>query len=196
MSIFFNFAINYRFEMKDSKNNPDPVYSKNTIEFVAVAKSYCDFLDQLEVIEKSSFVETMIRLLPLLYLKGSLLPQTESFDENQPEIFATEMQYESIASSVRDFLGSDDNYLEILRNAPSQETDNYLASISEDIADIWQDLYNFVETFRQGNEYAMNEALYICKNNFASFWGRSIVNVLRALHEVYYTDTEGQDEDM
>ncbi len=182
--------------MKDSKNNPDPVYSKNTIEFVAVAKSYCDFLDQLEVIEKSSFVETMIRLLPLLYLKGSLLPLTESFDENQPEIFATEMQYESIASSVRDFLGSDDNYLEILRNAPSQETDNYLASISEDIADIWQDLYNFVETFRQGNEYAMNEALYTCKNNFASFWGRSIVNVLRALHEVYYTDTEGQDEDM
>jgi hypothetical protein len=182
--------------MKDSKNNPGPVYSKNTIEFVAVAKSYCDFLDQLEVVDKSKFIETMVRLLPLLYLKGSLIPQTESLDDNQPEIFAAEMQYENIAAVVRDLLGSDDNYLEVMRNAPSQDIDNYLASISEDIADIWQDLYNFVETFRQGNEFAMNEALYTVKNNFASFWGRSIVNVLRALHELNYTDTEKQDEDM
>ena len=44
----------------------------------------------------------------------------------------------------------------------------------------------------------MNDALVICREHFAEFWGQRLVNVMRALHEVRYskqTDTDEEAED-
>jgi len=182
--------------MRDHGKKANPVYSKNTIEFVAVAKSFCDFLEQLEMVDKPKFLGTMVRLLPLLYLKGTLLPETDPSEDDQPEVFATEVQYAMLAANIAGLLGSDDTYLEVFHPDISL-SDNFLAvNISENIADIWQDMYNFIEIFRQGFDEAMNDALYNCRSNFALYWGQSLVNVMRALHNIYYKATENEDEDL
>ena len=69
------------------------------------------------------------------------------------------------------------------------------ASISEGLADIYQDLKDFISTYRLGNEPQMLEALYICYENFVSYWGQQLVNVLRALHNVKYSPNDNDDED-
>ena len=33
----------------------------------------------------------------------------------------------------------------------------------------------------------MNDALVECRENFAAYWGQTLVNTLRALHEVKYS---------
>jgi hypothetical protein len=182
--------------MSDTKKTANPVYSKNTIEFVAVAKSLCDFLEQIQQVDKPGFLETMVRLLPLLYLKGTLLPETELVGDEGSEVFATETQYAILAANIAELLGEDDTYLEVFHPDMSMSDSPLAANISENIADIWQDMYNFTETFRQGYDDAMNDALYICRSNFALYWGRSLVNVMRALHSVFYPATENEDEDM
>ena len=89
------------------------VYSKNTLEFLAVAKSYCDVLENPEQLEKDKLLEILLRLLPLLYLKGSLLPEVEPIDEEGLETYATEMQYSLLAGSLAALFGEDDAYLEV-----------------------------------------------------------------------------------
>jgi hypothetical protein len=180
--------------MSDTNNKVNPVYTKNTIEFVAVAKSFCDFLEQAGKVDKDKFVETMVRLLPLLYLKGTLLPEANEPADDYPESFATEFQYAAIADLVSSLLGEDDTYLEVFHQDIALSDGPLTANISENIADIWQDIYNFVETFRQGYDDAMNDALCVCRNNFAGFWGQSLVNVMRALHAIYYSEKTDDEE--
>lgn len=182
--------------MSENVQTENPVYAKNTIEFVTVAKSFCDFMDQLESTDKQQFLDTMIRLLPLLYLKASLLPVNEMISEDAPETFATEDQYAVLSQTISDILGEDDAYLEVFHPDISF-TDTPVASfISENIADIWQDLFDFLSVFRLGYDETMNDALYVCRTNFEQYWGQSLVNVLRALHNCKYAvrGDEGEGE--
>jgi hypothetical protein len=167
-----------------------PVYHKNTLEFVAVAKSYCDFMDQLDGIEKALFIDTSTKLLPLLYLKASLLPVAEPMLEEAPETFATEDQYQALMQTISELLGNDDVYLDVF-HPDIRFSDTPVANfVSENMADIWQDLFNFISIFRIGYEETMNESLHQCKTNFETYWGQSLVNVLRALHRCKFPSIE------
>jgi len=176
--------------MSKALKSDNPVYNKNTIEFVAVAKSFCDYMDQLETTDKAGFLETTTRLLPLLYLKASLLPVNELISDDQPETFASEEQYSDLAQTIAGLLGADDAYLEVF-HPDIRYSDTPVATFaSENLADIWQDLFNFISVFRMGYDDTMNDALYVCRTNFEQFWGQSLVNVLRALHNCKYSATE------
>lgn len=185
--------------MTNKSKSELPVYHKNTIEFVAVAKSYCDFMDQLESVDKDSLIDTSTKLLPLIYLKASLLPDVESMLDEAPETFATEDQYAALTQEIADILGNDDAYLDVF-HPDIQLSDTPVANfISENLADIWQDLFNFISVFRIGYEDTMNDALFTVKKNFAHYWGQSLVNVLRALHRCKYETVENElldEEDM
>ena len=56
------------------------IFDKNVIEFVTVAAETCGFLERAESLEREEFVDTALKLLPLLYLKASLLPPFTSLD--------------------------------------------------------------------------------------------------------------------
>ena len=62
------------------------------------------------------------------------------------------------------------------------------AFISENLADVYQDTGNFISLFRQGNEEVMLEAIVLCRKNFREFWGQQLLNALKALHAVRYSD--------
>lgn len=181
------------------KSAQHPVYSKNTMEFVTVAKSFCDYLDRLDSVDKQNFIEVMVRLLPLIYLKASLLPENEPLSEEALEAFATEDRYTVLMQTIAGILGHDDAYLEVFHADINFSDTPVVAFISENIADIWQDLFNFISVFRLGLDETMNDALFMCRSNFEQFWGQSLVNVLRALHNCKYSresedDTEGDND--
>jgi len=52
-----------------------PVYSKNVLEFVTVANEFCNWLEGTPTFERREFIETGRKMLPLLYLKASVLPK-------------------------------------------------------------------------------------------------------------------------
>ena len=49
------------------------IFDKNVIEFVTVAAEFCAFLERAERMKRSTFVDTSLKILPLLYLKASTL---------------------------------------------------------------------------------------------------------------------------
>ncbi len=166
-----------------------PVYSKNTLEFIAVAKSYCDVLDTLDQMEKNRLVEVMIKLLPLLYLKASLLPPTELLGDGTVETFATETHYGLLVEKMANLLGADDAYVNVYHPDIALADGAVAASVAEGLADLWQVMYDVVEVFRQGYDETMNDALSVCRESFAGEWGPTLLNVLRALHGIMYPET-------
>lgn len=165
----------------------NPIYARDTLEFVTVALEYCNFVEKAGDEALFGFVDKATKILPLLYLKASLLPEVESDDYVDLETTVTEEMYESVREGVASLLGERDTYLETF-HADMRFSDTPIAAfISENLADVYQDTGNFVALFRQGNEEVMREAIARCAMNFRDYWGQQALNALKALHSVRYS---------
>jgi hypothetical protein len=67
-------------------------------------------------------------------------------------------------------------------------------TVSEDLADIYQDLKDFICVFQLGLNMTMNDSLYVCKEHFEEFWGQRLVNTMRALHDIKYNKKNDFDD--
>lgn len=171
------------------ENNPiyDIVFSKNVVEFVTVGVQYCSFLETFENENLNSLTDKLTKLLPLLYLKAAMLPDVEIEYDIYPEVTVTEEDYNYIVSRLFNIYKSNDTYLEVFVEDMKYSDTPISASIAEDLADIYQDIKNFIAVYEQGMEENMSEALFSCRENFKLYWGQKSVNVLRALHSLKYS---------
>lgn len=179
--------------MRDEELN-SIVYSKNVIEFVTVANEFCSFLEHSEELESSDFLGRLQKLLPLLYLKSSLLPEFDTDSEDDLEKFVTEMDYNLIQQKILRHTGSNDDYQEVFVSGMQFSESALTASISENVADIYQDMKDLVMSFRTLNEEVMEQALGEVQRNFSQVWGQKLVNCLRAVHNIIYSEHTIDDE--
>ncbi len=166
------------------------VYSKNVVEFVTVANEYCGLMEQ---VSKFSALETLQRLqkiLPLLYLKATLLPKNEKVLDEELERYITELDYNMLHQKWLQLLNENDDFYEVFDPSIQFGQETVTASISENLMDIYQDLKNFLISYSLGNEEVMNDVLYECTLHFEEFWGQQLVNVLRAVHMLVYSGTD------
>lgn len=162
------------------------IFDKNVIEFVTVAAELCVFLERSSETEPSEFVDKSLKLLPLLYLKASMLPECTSIGEESMETYVTEEMYERIRKDIAQIMAEKDDYLEVFVPDMVYSDQPIKKNISEDLADIYQDLRDFIFVFQLGFNQTMNNALAQCQENFKLYWGQKLVNTLRALHDVKY----------
>lgn len=171
------------------------IYDKNIVEFVTVGVEFCSFIERTNELSRNEFTDTSVKILPLLYLKATLLPDCESGLDLLAEHFVTEDVYEYIRSGISRILGEHDSYLEVFQADMQYSETPIIANISEDIADIYQDIKDFVSIYSLGNEETTQEALAGCKENFVSYWGQKLVNVLRALHNLRFNQNIDDDSE-
>lgn len=170
------------------------VYSRDSIEFVTVAVQYCAYLETIEDTTQNDFTDKLTKILPLLYLKASLAPETGEVNDDEQEVTVTEADYNYIMSKIYNIYGKDDTYLEVFLQDMKYSETPISASISEDLTDIYQDLKNFITIYERGVTENMNDALYACIENFKAYWGQKLVNVLRALHSIKYASTSDDEQ--
>jgi hypothetical protein len=163
-------------------------YSRNVIEFATVANEYCLFLEKANLMSGKEFVEKIQKILPLLYLKASLIPEIEDEEVETPEKYLTEVDYNFILNKLSEKLGPNDSYLEVFDPGMQFSETPVEASISENLCDIYQDLKDFIFSFRLGTVEIMTDAVWECRKNFREFWGQKLVNCLRAVHALLYSD--------
>lgn len=175
------------------KKDSQVIFDRNVVEFVTVAAEYCKFLEQAEGAKRTAFVDTCLKMLPLLYLKTSMLPECGMMGDETPETFVTEETYEVLRMNLAGILAERDDYLDVFVSDMKYSDQPITRYISEDLADIYQDIKDFIFVFQLGLNSTMNDALAICQENFRLYWGQKLVNTLRALHEVRYA--QGEDEE-
>lgn len=178
-----------------NKEFQNTIYAPATLEFVTVAAQFCVFLEQSQGRRKREFVETMLRLLPLLYVKATLLPRIESDGAFLPDDKVTEEDYNFIRQTVYDIMQADDDYEELVYDATIQTDENRWLSVSEGLADMYQAIRNFVGVYQERIEDCMTDALWAVMDNFELYWGQSLVDTLRQLHKLRYTQQKDLDED-
>lgn len=176
------------------KKESQVIFERNVIEFVTVAAECCKFLEQAEGMKRTTFVDTALKILPLLYLKASLLPECKTIGDETLESFVTEETYEVLRMNLADILAEKDDYLDVFVSEMKYSDQPITKYISEELADIYQDLRDFIFIFQLGLNETMNDSLAICQENFRLYWGQKLVNTLRALHDVKYNQSDDEED--
>ena len=170
------------------------IFDRDVIEFVTVAAEFCKYLEQAEGKQRTTFVDTTLKILPLLYLKATLLPPCETLGEDLPEHYVTEETYEVLRMTLAGILAEKDAYLDVFMEDMKYSDQPITRYISEDLADIYQDIKDFIFVFQLGLNETMHDALAICQENFRLYWGQKLVNTLRALHEARYLQGDEEED--
>jgi hypothetical protein len=169
------------------------IYSRQVVEFAASANEYCKYLESTENLTGIEIMKVMQRLLPFIYLRASLLPMLEPVLEEPNEKTVTEFDWTRMHDNLLTKMGNNDPFPVIVASGdPSDGL--YTGSIAEYLSDVYQDLKDFIVSYRSGNEEAMNDAVWEVLMNFEEFWGKKLLNVLSAIHAVLYSEAEGSDD--
>lgn len=160
------------------------VYLDSTIAFVTAAAQACLLIERAGEHERSEWIEQMLRLLPVLYLRARLLEPAEPMMDDEPQRFVTEEDYNYALVGMRELLGQDDAYLDVFVDQGVYTDEVQTAYISEGLADIYQELKDLAAAFQTGEEAIMNDAVIVCHQAFEAHWGRKVIAVMRALHEI------------
>ena len=171
------------------------IFDRDVVEFVTVAAEFCKYLEQAEGKHRTTFVDTTLKILPLLYLKATLLPPCETLGDDLPEHYVTEETYEVLRMTLAGILAEKDAYLDVFMEDMKYSDQPITRYISEDLADIYQDIKDFIFVFQLGLNETMHDALAICQENFRLYWGQKLVNTLRALHEARYLQSDKEEEE-
>ena len=163
--------------------------NNNSLAFIALCNEYCMAIENARESSHDEFIAEMLRLLPRIYISATDLRVTPLTDEEDAylENALEEDYYESVRRNIETLTGSDDLYLEVFEEDMKYSDTPIAASISESLADLFQVLYNFVETIKNSPQTMIDVALVAIKDDFASYWSQILCNVLRPLNQLSHS---------
>ena len=168
------------------------VVSHNIVEMLTVANEYCLFVEKSSEFPPTEVIEFLLRISPLLYLKGALLPGIEPSNPEMNQHFVTEEQWEAVYSDLKVIFGQDDS---IPFSPPAEESLNpFPTALSECYADVYQDLKDFVLQFQMNTSTARENAVWDCRILFKSRWGLRLALGMVALHRKIFPETFQSEE--
>ncbi len=173
-------------------SDKDIVYSKNVIEFITVANEYCLFIEKAGNYSKDDIIQYMLKICPLIYLKGALLPAGEENEHEITERYVTEEHWESVYKTVKEKLGKDDAYWSIT-NTEAGENMPMKYSIADNLTDVYQDFKDFLMLYQKGTHAAKENAVAECRQLFGTHWGIRLINAHKALHHIIYKENISSD---
>lgn len=165
-------------------NEENPALSRQVIEMITVAHEYCVYFEQAEKQRPQDIFSFFQKIGPLLYLKGSLLPAGLEADAQFMERFVTEEQWEGIFKTLRDKFSRQDTYYIHDQNYDSQQ-----ASLADNMADIYQDMKDFVILYQKAPMQSKVCAVFELQKLFENHWGIRVLQALSAIHTLVYNPT-------
>ncbi len=158
------------------------IKSNSVLEFIRIAHEYCIFTESMSGKLMPEVVGFYQKLLPLVYLKAALLPQIEAESEDDfYERYVTEEHWENVFTDGKLIFGIDEHFFLLDGNG-----DTVKSSISESLADIYQELKDFIILFQNHRNAAKESALIAVRANFIDRWGFRITELLPQLHRLMY----------
>ena len=161
--------------------------SPNELAFIALANEYCHALEHAhECVSRDQFVAQMLKLLPRLYITISDI-EDDAYSEEFIDSALEEDVYDLIRDRVTQIMAEEDIYLEVFLEDMKYSDTPISASISENLADLYQEFFNLIHSIQDALTETQHEMLCQCKINFINYWGQTLCNVLRALNNAFYS---------
>lgn len=176
---------------------------KNTIESQAVAiaglgAEYCSIVISCSGRTTREFCGDILRYLPRIYITISDL--TYSFDGigvqgmDNGAIYSgmDEDTYNQARCAMEATLGEHDMYLDTPADAMQYSDTPVAVSLSEKLADIYQEMFNMADTVRQAPQHAWTDVMEDLKYRFDSYLSETICDAMRAANFIYRKGLEEQ----
>ncbi len=160
---------------------------------LTVANDYCMFMAKAETYSKKQLFDYLLKVGPLLYIKGSLLPDIDVKNPDAAEKFLQEEEWETLFIALRKVLSKDDEFW-FIDNSDLKDNQPIKASLSESFADIYQDLKDFLTLYQKSSLDAKENAVFELKQLFATHWGNRLVNAHKAMHYLNYNIFEEENK--
>lgn len=160
----------------------EPVFSKKIIEVLTISNEFCLLIEKADSYERTDFFLVLHRILPLLYLKTSLLTPIEASNPDIKDRFVNEEQYELIYHSLKRIFGTDDRFKEAIHKNPESH-----GSFSEYLSDVYQDIKDFVVLYQKPSMSAKENAINDCLLFFKNHWGYRALLSVSNLHPLLYS---------
>ncbi len=162
-----------------------------SIAFLGLATEYCRLLESASTVptEPADLVARALSLLPRLYITIADLDTYDALladDGTYLGTYLDENSYEQLRSALAAILAEDDTYLETFEDDMKYSDTPIAASISEGLADIYQDLFNCLMIVRDSDGRLAPQAIAQCKENFINYWSQTLCNLLRPLNSIKY----------
>lgn len=170
----------------------DPTLSRANLEMVTIAGEYCSLIEDSGRHDRPTFLKTLCGFVPLLYLRGNLLQAAPPEFPEANERFVTEEQWDGIFTTLRELLGEQDEF-SYIGSTKYDEQATLRGSLSEHLADVYQDLNDFVRLFKKPLLAARENAIYECQQLFRERWGSRLAIILPVLHNL--TNAKALDHD-
>lgn len=163
-----------------SENNAELIKSMKVLEMITVAHEFCLFVEKVHEYGKPETLAYLSRILPLLNLKASLLPDLEEPDSEANERYLTEEEWIAI------YKNASSHFQKQTIEIPGGLNDVQKVEIAEMIADIYQDMKDFVLLFQKDTMAAKENAVYWMKDYYKTTWGAKSLWVQVYVHEGLY----------
>jgi hypothetical protein len=165
-------------------NEQEPIYNQAVLDMFTVANEYCIFIESAEKYPRQDIYQYLLKVLPLLYLKGATLPLVTVEYPEANERYVTEEQWQVVFNNLRNNFGEDDIFFH--SNEDSESAESLPCSMAEKLADIYQDMKDFVLLFSKEIHAARENAVHEIARLFKSHWGSRVLNCQLHLHFLLY----------
>lgn len=162
----------------------DSTAEKSVNDLVMTAGRFCRFIEDIVEYNNEQAFEFLNKILPVLYIKGNILPMVQSCEEEMIEHFVTEESWNKVLLSLKEKFGELDAFSIVNNDKAEEEITKVL--LSEFIADIYQDLKDFLLLFGKNTKTTQECALYECKRLYIERWGLKIPYIMTELHKILF----------
>ncbi len=170
------------------------VYSEEVVNFVRAANETATFLEALKGKDSRSFISGSVKHLSEVYSTMLKIGDTEPITELGPEPNVSEQDWSEIFQRIAALLGPANEFLRPAEEGEFDDSDLVTHTISEDLADVYQELRDFTSLFSRGLEDLMNDAVWEVKVRFAEHWGKKLLRSLSSLHDLYVAGVDPLEE--
>jgi hypothetical protein len=161
----------------------DTIKNPHVLELLTVANEFCYLTEQISNYHKEELLPVLQKMLALLYLKGSLLPEFEYADSESIERFVTEEEWEVIHQSIKKIFSEEDVFTYL------HEEEIQTTEISEQLADIYQDLKDFLLLYKKNISNAQKAAIHEIIRLYKTNWGIKCLILNNIFHQMRFITT-------
>jgi len=176
--------------MKTYEPDRNIIYSRNVIDFLTVANEYCKTVENSNNSNLITLIELLNKLLPLMYLKGAVLPVVALPVDTIDNSGITEEEYEAVYSKLKPIFGNYAHYWIASTPVNTINEDIVQNSFPEKLSDIYQDVKDFILKYQVGSAEEKENAIFECSYNFIHYWGKITAELIGPLHHLIHFQPE------
>lgn len=158
-----------------------------TVAIAGLGAEFCEHVAKCSEYSANELLEHILKLLPRIYMTINDIEKDVLAAEDSDAIYGTldEQRYETARMDMASLFGEYDTFLDAPMDDMQYSDTPIAASLSEKLADIYQQMFDLAYSVRQSPQYLWPAILSDLRERFDSYLSETICDALRVTNILY-----------